>query len=265
MVFYRRKKSVYNKKYKKSSKKNYKSKISPAVKNYVKKAVSRTEEIKSVVTTLSDLQTGNYALIKPFIQDPGCGIISLTEAIDNVGQGTGQGDRIGNKILIKRNIFKGYMYALNATDTGGFPTNITMYIGRLKVGISTPTNSAIAQMFQAGDTTFPPTDDNRAHLYAINKNLGNVYYRRTFKIGGSTSNSANAVSNNDYKALRHFSINLSKWIPKVINYNDGNNVSTNAGLYAWFTVSNYNDQVITVAYAPQVQYVAVNELEYTDA
>lgn len=239
--------------------------VAPAVKKYVARKLAKISEVKTVVTTLSDLQTGNYAQIKPYIQDPGCNMISLTEAIDNVGQGTGQGDRIGNKITIKKNIFKGYMYAINNTLTGGLPTNVTLYIGRLKVGISTPTNAAIAQMFQAGDTTFAPTDDNRASLYGINKNLWTVFFRRTYKIGGATSTSANAIpANNDYKALQHFYVNLSKFIPRTINYNDGNNVSTNAGLYAWFTISNFNDQIITGAYAPQVQYVALNELMFTD-
>lgn len=238
--------------------------VAPAVKKYVAKKLAKVSEVKTVVTTLSDLQTGNYAMIKPYVQDLGCGIISLTEAMDNVGQGVGQGDRIGNKITVKKNMFKGYIYAINNTLTGGLPTNITMYIGRLKAGISTPTNSAISQMFQAGDTTFAPTDDNRTALYAINKNLWTVFYRRTFKIGGSTSASPNAVNNNDYKALIKFSIDVSKYHPRTINYNDGNNISTNAGLYAWFTLANYNDQVITVGYAPQVQYVAINELTFTD-
>jgi len=264
---YSKKTSKSNAKYTRTNRKIVKRSptLTPAIKSYVKRTIARTEEVKTVVTTLSDLQTGNYALIKPYVSDPGCGIISLTEAMDNIGQGTGQGDRIGNKIRVVKNIFKGYMYALNTTDTGGVPTNVTMYIGRLKAGISTPTNSAIAQMFQAGDTTFAPSDDNRSGLWAINKNLWNVYYRKTFKIGGSTSNIANAVSNNDYKAMRHFQVDLSRWMPKIINYNDGNNISTNAGLYAWFTIANYNDQIITGAYIPQVQYVAVNEFLFTDS
>jgi len=261
----------YNKKSPISSKRKYKRKytgaraVTPAVKKYVAKKLAKISEVKTVVTTLSDLQGGNYAMIKPYAQDLGCGIISLTEAMDNIGQGTGQGDRIGNRITIKRNMFKGYIYAINNTLTGGNPTNVTMYIGRLKAGISTPTNSTIAQMFQAGDTTFSPTDDNRTALYQINKNLWTVFYKRTFKIGGATSTSANSIpANNDYKALVRFSIDVSKYHPRIVNYNDTNNISTNVGLYAWFTIANYNDQVITVGYSPQVQYVAINEVSYTD-
>lgn len=76
------------------SKKKYsprkKTAVPVAIKKYVRKAVNRTEEVKTVVTTISDLQGSNYAMIKPYVVDPGCGLVSLTEAMDNIGQGTGQ-------------------------------------------------------------------------------------------------------------------------------------------------------------------------------
>jgi len=262
-------KRVYKKKYI-SKKKKYtpkkKTQVPVSIKRYVKRAVNRTEEVKTVVTTLSDLQSGIAAQIRPYVQDPGCGLISLTEAMDTIQQGVGQGDRIGNKIRLKRNMLKGYLYAINGGLTGGNPTNVTMYIGRLKSTLLTPITATLAQLFQAGDTVFAPTDNNLSSLYQINRNSWNVYYRRTFKIGGATSSSTNAIpANNDYKALVKFSINLSKWLPKTINYNDASSISTNAGLYMWFTISNYNDEPITSLYIPQVQYVAINEFSYTDA
>lgn len=252
-----------------ASKKKYTPKSKPAIKKIVKKEVksqmAKTQEVKQVTTIISDLQGGNYAQLKPFIQDTGCNIASLTESIDTIGQGTGQGDRIGNRVHMKYLGFKGYLYAINNTLTGGNPTNVTMYIGRLKAGVSTPTTSSLSQFLQLGNTTIAPTDDNRAALYEINRDLWNVYYRKTFKIGGATSTSSNAIpANNDYHVMRKFNINLTKWIPKTINYTDGNNIATNCGLYVWFTIANYNDQVISAGYAPQVQYVGINTFKYTD-
>jgi hypothetical protein len=139
-----------------------------------------------------------------------------------------------------------------------------MYIGKLRATINTPPTSYFGQLFQLGDTATAPTDDNRSSLYSINKDIWDIKYKKTFKIGSSETSNPNYVSNNDYKALQYFRVDLAKWLPKKIKYNDGVTVSSNCGLYAWFTIANYNDQIITGAYQPQVQFVALNNLYFTD-
>ena len=245
--------------------------VPTVVKKYVNRRLAKEAEVKNVVVTISKptpSSSSNYKPINPYTIDTACNVLSLTAAPDNISQGVGQGDRVGDQIQVKKLLFKGYIYSLQTGIApnllGGFPTNVTMYIGRLKSTLTAPNPSAFGQLFQAGDTTFSPTDDNRSSLYDINKDVWTVFYRRTFKIGGSTQTSANAVSNNDYSALRRFSINCSKWIPKKLHYNDNVITSQNAGLYVWFTISNYNDQPITSAYVPQVQLCALNDFQYTD-
>lgn len=261
----------YTKKTKKSTKKiNKKGKVYTTplrnLRKIIRREVIKSAEEKNVITVISDSSAANPTLkIKPYAQDPLCGVLSLTEPIDVIDQGTGQGDRIGNTLRAKNLRFKGYIYSIT-TEGGvsGFPTNVTMYIGRLKQSVLPPTATQFQNLLQVGDDSIPPTDDNRTSLYSINRDLWNVYYRRTFKIGSSVPTTANAVANNDYKALIHFNVNCTKWLPKLIRFDDTSQGSINTGLYVWFTISNYNDQLITPAYIPQVQYCAMCEFNYTD-
>lgn len=248
--------------YKKSSK----SKAIPQkVKAYVDRAITRSEEIKSVVTTMTDLYTPfDWLPLKPYIQDPGCNCISLLEPLNSISQGTGQGDRIGNKIQVKSVVFRGYLYSVSDGSTGGVPTNVTMYIGKCKNSISVPTYAQLSALYQAGDTTFSPTDNNLSSLYRVNNDIFTIYKTRRFKIGGA-SPASGYVANNDYKALQRFSIDVTKYIPKNILYNDLPTPITNAGLYVWFVISNYNDNAITASYIPQVQWTAVTEARFTDS
>lgn len=223
-------------------------------------------ETKEVVTIISDPTPGtSIAAILPYVQTNTCNVYSLTEPMDVISQGTGQGDRIGNRLYAKTLRFKGYIYSIPTEGISGFPTNVTMYIGRLKQSVLPPTAYHFQNLFQLGDTTKQPTDDNRSSLYAINTDLWTVHYRRTFKVGSSWSDSPNAVPNNDYKSLVKFNINCTPWIPKHIRYNDGSAGSINVGLYVWFTIANYNDFAIGVGYSPQVQFCSLCEFTYTDS
>lgn len=210
----------------------------------------------------------DYLALKPYVQDPGCNCISLLEPANNIGQGTGAGDRIGNRIHVKSMIFRGYIYSVStgsgSIETGGIPTNVTMYIGKVKNSINVPTYAQLSALYQAGDTTFSPTDNNLSSLYSINKDLFTVYKTRRFKIGGAQPVTGFSA-NNDYKIMQRFSFDISKFIPRTLLYNDVPTTVTNAGLYVWFVLSNYNDLPITGGYIPQVQWCALTELKFTDS
>jgi hypothetical protein len=60
-----------------------------------------------------------------------------------------------------------------------------------------------------------------------------------FKVGFSAFNNAGVdpayqhFANNDYKLNHTRRLNMTKYMPKVLKFNDTTNQPTNAGLYVW--------------------------------
>jgi len=238
----------------------------------VKQVLARNLEKKSVVTTPVVIRSSNptsdtgTTQLRNYQQDITCNLFKCLYSASTISQGLGQGDRVGNQITCKSNYIKGYMYSIDTSGgVDGNPTMVTMWIGRLKGTVGVPIAVDFTNLLQAGDTAFAPTDDNRTSLRTYNHDYWDIKYRKTFKIGGSRPVLSGYVGNNDFSALRHFSINVAKWHPKNIKYNDTATSLMNAGLYMWFTIANYNDVAMTPSYVPQVQVVMQNDFTFTDA
>jgi len=152
--------------------------------------------------------------------------IDLTTVFNTIQQGTGQGDRIGNRITPTRFVFSGFMN-FNA-DIGGAgdnsqPQYVKMFIFRMKNTVSA-TAPDMTKFFQYGSTSQAPTGYIQDIKNRVNLDDIVLYTTRLFKLSPSAIPNTTGVigaafTNNDYKLTQAFKIDLTKHIKKAV-YDD---------------------------------------------
>ena len=162
----------------------------------------------------------------------------------NMAQGTGQGQRVGNKIKVKRWILKGQIMPHESGQTydeesaylsKSYQGYLTIYFGRRTDGGSV--DGPITQFLQSGNTAINPLGSTTEMMLSVNKDLYKVYWRKTFKMGqawGSnvSSNIQNQTANNDFALTRTFGFDVCKYILKnrILKFNDTTTSSTDRDL-----------------------------------
>lgn len=163
----------------------------------------------------------------------------------DVNQGTGQGDRTGNKVQVKNLIVKGTVYTNssagpNATAFGiTGPVYVDVYCGyRRDLQNVDP---RLLQFFQDGDGWITPSGSSKDLLYSINKDVYIILAKRRLKIGCNTYTNS-TVSYNDYSQHKEFTFNLKKYVAgKIVSYQDSTAQPTSPwwnALSIWTTVIN---------------------------
>jgi len=161
----------------------------------------------------------------------------------SIVQGTGQGNRVGNKIKIKKATLKGTLHpnAYNATPGTGYnpqpiPIQVIMWFFYDKENPNSIPAPA-SDFFQFGGTTSAMQNDLVDLWAPINTDKYRVFGKRMFKLGHSewaTTGSAPTLgnsTNNDFKYNCNFSVNVAKWMPKMYTFRDNNADPSTRGLY----------------------------------
>lgn len=167
--------------------------------------------------------------------------IELTSIFGNIGQGTGQGDRVGNVISPVSFTFRG---AISYSIQEGLPQTayiVKMVIFRMKNTLSASAPD-MSKFFQYGNTTQPPQNSLLDIRQKINKNDIVVYATRVFKIN-QASGGETGTANNDFKLTSMFSVNLTKYVRKVI-YDDETLLCKNHQMFVGFLVAPYDGSTI---------------------
>lgn len=154
-------------------------------------------------------------------------------------QGTGQGARLGNLITTKRLMYKGTLVPLPydaSTNTVPTPAQVAMYIFYDKTDpLALPAVST--NFLQNGSSSRGFTNDLCDLMYPINTDRYRVLTRRIFKLGyasyqgSGTDVSQQGYNNNDFKFNQNFSINLTKYYPKRVKFEDNNGIPNTRGLF----------------------------------
>lgn len=190
----------------------------------------------------------------------------------SIQQGTGQGERIGNRIKIKYASIKGtifaYRYDLTVNPVPQ-PSLVYMWIFYDRSDPSVLPDPQ-ADFYQNGNSTAAMSGDLRDGSQYINTDRYRVLTKRTFKIGysqntgtGTTPAQAN-FSNNDYKLTQNFNINLTKYLVKNVKYIDNNTTPTTRGLYCMIECVPANGTSYGSATTP-CQYFYTIRCDYEDA
>lgn len=147
-----------------------------------------------------------------------------------VAQGTGQNQRVGNSIKLKKWIIKGVISPYNSSYQvtealsleRSFQGYVTIYFGRRTD--SNEITADLGALFQAGNSSRAPMGRREDIMTAINKDVYKVYYKRRFKVGAASgqNSSTNVMPNNDFDLCKTFGFDVCKHIMKngTIRFND---------------------------------------------
>lgn len=224
---YRRKAPMRRKTFKRKS---YAKKRQP-LKKMIRREISRGRENKSCQFARNDqplYSPSNIPQADNSIID-----VSPSASTLDILQGVQQGDRIGNRITTKRLTFKGTIVPMpeSATNATPRPVHIKMwFFYKRDAPTSFPTPVASSDFFQFNGTDNGFANDLVDLWKPINTDEYRVVTTRTFKVGTAsyytpsdpTQVSNQQFHNNDFKLNASFSIDLTKYIPKTIRYNENN-------------------------------------------
>lgn len=234
------KETVKDSKKKPRQKKSTKQSTTALVKSEVKRAISaaiedkefRTYEANRIVYSSADNAALNSSIIP---LTPYTGFLAIV-------QGTGQGQRIGNKIKLKTLRLKGTLVpnAFNSiTNTTVRPTNIIFWFFYQK---DTPTvTPAVGSTFLQLGNSSVGLQNNLTDIWApINSDLYTLKKKVVYKLGFSAQNPITAEggdpanqywNNNDFKLNHHINMDLMPMVVKNIVYNDNTSIPTTRGLF----------------------------------
>jgi len=218
-----------------------------AIKRVVKQVMMRAMETKCAQTYNlgKSLYPTNSGTFGDNVIELGVDGVNLV-----VGQGTGQGSRIGNEILTQRVLFKGtvvpnpYDVTVNPNPR---PVQLRMIIYYDRTIPTSAPSVTGNDMFQDGGSSSGFQNDLVDLWRPYNTDRYRILMQRTWKIGfagygGTALVPANAQAqqyyeNNDFKLNINFSIDVTKYYPKIVKFNDTTNTPTSRGLFALFYYS----------------------------
>lgn len=196
----------------------------PTLNQLVRKAVVKLAETKSHQFTTNSLMLAYNATSWATV---GLRAITPHSSGVNIVQGTGQGDRIGNKIRTKRVILDICMYPIiyNATtNPSPQPNEVIIWIFGVKESSALPTN--LDGFFQNGNNSTDPSGQLNDTVKTVNTDKYILYKKVIKKLGfaeaaGSGVNvNYQSFANNDYKLNCNVRMDLTKYCPKNVVWTD---------------------------------------------
>lgn len=257
------------------------SKVSKTIKRYVSSVIHRNLENKRMTTEftknlygiaggVAGFQTNNIIPLSPN---------SLTGGIYTITQGVGQQQRVSNSISVRKAYLRGvlipqpYNAVSNPTPT---PLNVKIWIFSLRRNVL---QASAADVYQTMSNTFFSNGNTSIGLlgtiYDIitphNKDVVNVHYTRTIKLGyesysGVTGGASvtDSKANNDYNLNYKMTLDITRWLPKKMQFNDTDSGTTSKQLYCVFEPVYYNGSTMTAATSP-CGFIGGIDLHYEDA
>lgn len=241
-----------------------------SLKRIIRKEMTRVAEkkISNVVDLGMNIMPSNSATADAAIQQisPGTGSF-------NIQQGTGQADRIGDRIKITKCTIKGTIVP-NPYDVTTLPApqpcvvQLLMFYDKLNTTVY-PAPFAANNFFQFGNTVAGFRNDLVDNWAMINSDRYVVVLRKQWKLGFAnyggtgTSAGAQAFANNDFKLHHNFNIDVTKYLVKNVKFQDNNIDPTTRGLWFTFLATAADGSAYNAARIPaHVQYS--QDLTFTD-
>lgn len=195
----------------------------------------------------------------------------------DIVQGTGVGARIGNRIQTKSGYLRAVIFPLSysaTTNPTPGPLNVTMWIFRLKSGLTDSTGQVLSTLqnnfFKNQNSASGFANTLADQVGVVNPDTINLLYRKTFKIGyatySGTGNQANfqSFANNEYKYNAHIRMNVTKYLRKNIRYLDNNAQPQTSTTWMCFTL-NYASGSTMTSTTQACQFEFEYDYRYEDA
>lgn len=263
---YRRKRISVRKSTRKSSRR---SSVSTKIKRYVKRQIHKNIETKKIFVQQGSAfgSVNNNTSMYMFPMLPQSGIWSIP-------LGVTQGNRVGNKIAIRKVVLR---YTLNAlaydavSNTSCMPCEVDMFLGNVKrYRGELPTSTDIGSLFDGGSTSYAPVASLIDLTSPINTDYWDIKKRWRHKVGNSdvTGSGAQAgaqyFANNDFKLNVVRTLNITKHCPKTVTFNDSNQNQQGPNLYFFYQAIFANNNVMNASQTPlRINYNV--EVQYEDA
>jgi len=231
------------------------SSVSSAVKTYVNKTIHMQIENKNVQLN-SSTSFGNI------LQSPTLNVAPLTPYTGAllIAQGVGSANRTGNevktrKVMLKYCLFpKAYSAVSNSTPR---PSYIQFWLGYVKnsSGLK-PIASDFDQLYNYNNTVNPVL----GQLFDLNQTINTDYWcikkYWTHKVGfavntssGSDGNNAN-YANNDFPYSVVKKLDITKYYPKNLKFNDVSATISGPGLFFFFQCVTANGDTLAASQLP---------------
>lgn len=219
--------------------------ITPYVKKYIARKIASTEEVKvtnynQAAIYLQPYNTGGTAT--SWYTNCVFPVSPYGTAVLAPAQGTGAGDRLGNKIRTKSLKFKFILTPspYNAsTNAQPQPYDVRVWIVCAKFDTATiPSQLSFTNFFQFGDTSVALQSTISDMTLDVNTDMFTVYSDKVYKVGYSTDTGTggNGVTqyyaNNDYSFNVMDTLDLTKACPKTLVFNDTTSFPNNRCLFA---------------------------------
>lgn len=233
-----------------------------ALTKLVQRVVSRNVENKSrqaygSMNCIYPQIGGSYAWYGLLPLTPYSSVGAPTDYTITINQGTGAGSRVGDVIKTKKVWFKGvivpnpYSADLNPNPK---PMEVCIWIFKLKrqtLGNTiTEANGAINNnFFQSGNTALGVNGGLFNIVQTMNTDYIRLFYKRVFKVGYSAGTISGDRPNNDFAMNRKFSIDVTKYIPKNVRYNDNTDTPSIDPVYVFIAPFRADGTVQTGNYA----------------
>jgi len=247
--------------------------VSSAVKTYVKRTLHKQIENK-VANIIDDINIGSWFGDVNLNCKPLMPIAQGTpQGGFHIDQGTGQSDRVGNTIRTRKLLFRYIMTPLPQGEPltpVNIPQEVRIFFGFLKnQRLTFPDVSTFNNLFQFGNSDTSPFNNLWDMTMPINNDLFTVVKQIRHKVGNSVYTDFTGIkpynyySNNDFKMNVMRTVDLTKYLSKVIKFNDTTG-TCDTGLYVWFIAVNADGtQSINNISTIRCQYSA--EFQYEDA
>lgn len=222
--------------------------VSQAVKKYVKRTINANTENKGV-----NINSGaNFGTVLESTDMNMYPMLPYT-GLWTIGQGITAASRIGNQIKIRKVMLN---YVLRPTPYDAIsnlttiPQEVDMFLGYTKQlpGLQ-PVAGDLAALFQSGSSSTGPVGSLRDLVSTVNTDYWHISKRWRHKIGyaASTGTGGNAgnqfFSNNDFKLNVVNKLDITKFCPKTVTFNDGNNTPQGRNLFFFYQSIRADGQV----------------------
>lgn len=190
--------------------------------------------------------------------------LNCTTTLNSIAQGTGNGRRIGNKIQLKSLWFKS---VFNNTDVADLRLCYKLVFCRIKGSDASPTLTHFQKLFQSGSTNSGPSNTLFEQYKNFNTDVFTILKVVSFKLSPAQSN-YNIITKGGFGVYKTVFVDLAKYLPKTIKYDENAvNTTNTGGIYAFILASSINDPALIAPETTQfyqVQHSATITAEYTD-
>lgn len=226
-----------------------------AIRKTVAKTVKQLVESKEVRNSQANATLYSYPHTPTLPNNYASNNIFDTSLVyQGIGQGTGEGNRIGN--VIHPSKFR-FSFCMTARQGLSSPLIVRMYVLTYKFD---PNNSTVndvwaclqqaqpspgSSFFDNGNSSNGMTGTLVDLLLPVNTDVMRIYKTATYKLSPAGVPQGAGGSNNDFKYFIRQTIDLLKYIPAQIKWNDNGTTSYNKKVYIVFEALSSDGTTIT--------------------